>query len=216
MKKYLVTTFLALGTILIMGAGCQQITNELTDANKPDGTMMAEDGYEDIIIKADEDAMMADETGEIIKGDEEVIIEDNSIIKDDAGAMMDDKQAYTGAVLAGNTAKLYDFNQADYEAALKSGKLVVLYFYASWCPICKAETADALYPAFNELNNDKVVGFRVNFNDNDTDGNEEALAREFGIAYQHTKVFVKDGERALKSPETWDKSRYLSEIAKNL
>ena len=66
--------------------------------------------------------------------------------------------------------------------------------------------------AFNELNTDQVIGFRVNYKDSDTDSNEEALAREFGIANQHTKVAIKDGQRVLKSPESWDKSRYLSEI----
>lgn len=119
---------------------------------------------------------------------------------------------YTGSVLAGSTAPLLDFTQADYEAALQTDKLVVLYFYANWCPICKEEVADALYPAFNELTRDDVIGFRVNYNDNQTDDDEEALAREFGIAYQHSKVFVKNGERVLKAPDSWEKSRYLSEI----
>jgi len=58
-----------------------------------------------------------------------------------------------------------------------------------------------------------VVGFRVNYNDGETDSFEEGLAREFGIAYQHTKVIIQDGERVLKSPETWNKDRYLSELA---
>lgn len=122
----------------------------------------------------------------------------------------------TGPVIAGSAAPLIDFNQADYERALASDKLIVLYFYANWCPICAEETRDALYPAFNDLTTPDVVGFRVNFNDSETDAAEEALAREFGIAYQHTKVFLKNGERKLKSPESWTKDRYLSEIASHL
>ena len=70
--------------------------------------------------------------------------------------------------------------------------------------------------AFNELTTDKAIGFRVNYNDSDTDTNEEALAREFGVAYQHTKVFVKNGQRILKSPEGWDDKRYDMEISKAL
>ena len=123
---------------------------------------------------------------------------------------------YTGTVLAGKSAPLLDFNKADYDAALKSGKIIVLYFYANWCQICKNETANALYPAFNELATDKVIGFRVNYNDNQTDNDEKNLAREFGVAYQHTKVFVKNAQRVLKSPEGWDKNRYLNEISKAL
>lgn len=121
--------------------------------------------------------------------------------------------AYQGERLAGSSAPLLDFVQSDYEAAVQSDKLVVLYFYANWCPICKEEVADALYPAFNELTRDDVVGFRVNYNDNQTDSDEESLAREFGIAYQHSKIFLKNGERVLKAPDSWEKSRYLSEMS---
>lgn len=109
----------------------------------------------------------------------------------------------------------YDFSKGKYEEALNSDKLIVLYFYANWCPICKEEVPK-LYSAFNELTTDKVIGFRVNFNDSDTDSDEENLAREFGVAYQHTKVFVKNGSRVLKSPESWEKDRYLDEIQKAL
>lgn len=123
--------------------------------------------------------------------------------------------AQTEQVLAGNPSKLYDFNKTKYDEALKSDKLVVLYFYANWCPICKAEVPK-MYEAFNELTTDKVIGFRVNYNDNETDQDEVALAKEFGVAYQHTKVFLKNGQRILKSPESWDKQRYLDEINKNL
>jgi len=120
--------------------------------------------------------------------------------------------SFQGEVLAGEESPLLDFNQADYETALQTDRLVVLYFYANWCPICAAEIRDALYPAFNQLAGDRVVGFRVNYNDSDTDQSERDLAREFGIAYQHSKIFIRNGQRVLKSPEAWSKSRYLSEI----
>jgi hypothetical protein len=56
----------------------------------------------------------------------------------------------------------------------------------------------------------------VNFNDNQTDADEQALAREHGIAYQHTKVFIKNGQQILKSPESWAQSRYVTEITNAL
>ena len=121
---------------------------------------------------------------------------------------------YTGTVLAGKSAILLDYNKADYDIAIASDKLVVLYFYANWCAICKAETANALYPAFNELTTDKVVGIRINYKDNNTDTDEENLARQYGIPYQHTKVFVKNGKQILKAPDSWNKARYLDEINK--
>jgi len=139
------------------------------------------------------------------------------------GAMMparpDSEQSggakYTGVVLAGQSAPLLDFTKADYDTAVKSDKLIVLYFYANWCPICKAEFP-IMQKAFNELSTDKVIGFRLNYNDSDTDDNERALASQFGVAYQHTKVFVKNGQKILKSPEGWDDKRYDMEINKAL
>ncbi|MCI0611378.1 thioredoxin family protein [bacterium] len=183
------------------------ITSEHNDGNpKPDKHIIEERFPAAANLQVSiGDAMMEKKEGEMMKKDE--------------GAMMDKGETtmkYSGAVLAGKSAPLLDFTKADYDAAIKSDKLVVLYFYANWCPICKAEVANALYPAFNELTTDKVVGFQVSYNDSDTDSNEKSLASQFGVAYQHTKVFVKDGKRILKSPEGWDENRYETEINKAL
>lgn len=137
--------------------------------------------------------------------------EEGAIKKKEGGTTV----KYTGNILAGVSSLLIDFNKADYDTAIKTDKLIVLYFYANWCPICKFELPK-LYAAFNELTTDKVIGFRVNYNDSDTDDDERGLASQFGVAYQHTKVFVKNGQRILKAPDSWDKDRYLSEINKAL
>lgn len=148
---------------------------------------------------------------------EKAMMEKEAMEKKESEAVMEKKEdetmmvKYTGTVLAGSSAPLLDFTKADYDSAVASDKLVVLYFYANWCPICIAEFP-IMQKAFNELASDKVVGFRVNYNDNQTDNDEKNLAREFGVAYQHTKVFVKNGQRVLKSPEGWNGGRYASEI----
>ncbi len=121
--------------------------------------------------------------------------------------------SYQGQRLAGGAAPLLDFAKSDYEQAIASDKLVVLYFYANWCPICVAEFPK-MQTTFDGLTNSNVIGFRVNFNDNQTDDDEEQLARQFGVAYQHTKVFVKNGQRILKSPESWEQTRYVEEITR--
>lgn len=121
--------------------------------------------------------------------------------------------SYTGGILTGASTRspVIDFNTTDYEKALASDKLIVLYFYASWCPVCQEEVPK-FYAVMDQLNNPNVIGFRVNYKDDDTEEAEIILAREHGIGYQHTKVFVKDKERIYKSPESWDKDRYLQEI----
>jgi len=179
------------------------------------GYYLAASGDRNVI---EEGAMMEKEAEDVMK-DIEAMMEEKNGMMEQGGAMMEENKAmekgasqYQGTVLAGSIAPLLDFTKADYDAALASQKLVVLYFYANWCPICKAEVRNALYPAFNELQNSNVIGFQVNFNDNETDTDEEALARQFGVAYQHTKVFLKDGNRILKSPESWNKNRYATEI----
>lgn len=165
---------------------------------KPDGTMVKPDGT---MVKPDGTMVKPDGTMEKKEGD--------ATMKKDEGAMM----KYSGAMLAGKSAPLLDFTKADYDAAVKTDKLLVLYFYANWCPICKAEFPNA-QAAFNELTTNKVVGFRVNYKDSDTDNDEIALARQFGVTYQHTKVLLKNGKQILKAPDSWDKKRYLDEINK--
>ncbi len=187
----------------------------------PDGTMVKPDGT---MVKTD--GTMVKPDGTMVKPDGTMIKPDGTMVKptstntekktDEAPASSGVERMmakYTGTVLAGTSAPLLDFTKADYDTAVKSDKLVVLYFYAKWCPICKVEFPLA-QAAFNELSSDKVIGFRVNYKDDQTDADEVALAREFGVGYQHTKVFVKNGVKILKAPDSWNTIRYLSEIKK--
>lgn len=133
---------------------------------------------------------------------------------DSVGDACQEKSSYTGKVLAGTEATKYlEFNKADYDKALNEKKKILLYFYASWCPICRVEQT-ATFAAFNEINDPDLIGFRVNYRDDDTDADEISLAKEFGVSYQHTKVILKDGQRVGKFPDSWDKERYLDELAK--
>ena len=163
-------------------------------------------------MQEQEDVMI--EEGEPMTDKEDVMMEKEDIMIEKDGEVMQ-KTSYSGQVLAGSSAPLLVFNQADYDKAVAEGKLVVLYFYANWCPTCKAEFPKA-EDAFDMLQSENVVGFRVNFNDNETDKDEEALAREFGVPYQHTKVFVQNGTQLLKSPEQWNTQRYIDEITSRL
>lgn len=114
-------------------------------------------------------------------------------------------------VLSRNISKYQEFNQDEYEKAVKEDNLIVLNFYASWCPICRAESPIWIN-TFNNLNTDNISGFRVNYNDPDTDQYEKDLAKKFGVTYQHTKVFLKNGEIVLKVTEQWDEKTLLEKI----
>jgi len=122
---------------------------------------------------------------------------------------------FAGRILAKSGAPVVEFNQADYNEALKSDKLVVLYFYAGWGPLCKEEFP-MMIKVFNTLSADRIIGFRVNFNDSSTDTDEKSLAGKFGVGYQHTKVILKNGQLLLKSPETWNEERFSQVIASML
>ncbi len=122
-------------------------------------------------------------------------------------------QSFQGRVIAGVSAPFIEFNKADYEAAKKADKVIVLDFYANWCPICRAEAPD-IQAGFNSLTTDNVVGFRVNYKDDETDADEVALAKQYGINYQHTKVILKDGKQVLKTGEIWNKETLIKEITK--
>jgi thiol-disulfide isomerase/thioredoxin len=189
----------------------QQALNQALDEDD----MMVDDQMDDTSMLDDQgdstiedDRMMPAEGEAASGGEDEAMMEDkdDTIIEDDSEPF-----SYSGQRIAGNSAPLIEFNQADYTAALASGKTVFLYFYANWCPICAAEQVH-LKGAFDELTTDGVIGFRVNYRDSDTDKNEENMARQYGITYQHTKVAVQSGQVVLRSLESWPIDRYLDEI----
>lgn len=116
-------------------------------------------------------------------------------------------------LLAGSISPYYEFNKELYDKAFAENKVIVLYFYADWCPICAKEQRDATLPAFNEIEKDNLIGFRVHYNDGKVTEFEEALAKQFGITYQHTKIIIKDNQQVLKDLNSWDKYKYIAELS---
>lgn len=116
-----------------------------------------------------------------------------------------------GIVLNSGVTKYYDFSQKQFEKALDEGKVVYLEFYATWCPICIAQESDII-KGLNELNDPNVIGFRVNYKDNDTDEFEKKLAEKYNVTYQHTKVILVDNEPVYNELAVWKDS----DVVKNL
>lgn len=191
MKYNLITISLIL--VLLVLAGCTAQTQNT-----------------DIIEKKDSDNAVTD------KDDSSMIKKTDEVTKKEDNEVMSEKStSYAGRVLAGKTTPYIEFNEQDYNKALSENKIILLNFYANWCPICKAEEPKA-FAAFSELKLENVVAFRVNYKDSQTDSAEESLAQKFQVPYQHTKVIIKDGKQVLKAPDSWDKQRYITELESQL
>lgn len=161
------------------------------------------------VVMEKKGAVENDQSGVMVDAEKDPVMEKpgDTVMEKPAATSM----SFSGTVLAGSSAQLLDFKKADYDKAVASGKLVLLYFYADWCPNCIAEFPK-MQSAFNGLTTDNVIGFRVNYKDGATDADETALAKQFGVAYQHTKVFIKNGVLVSKHPDSWDEARYVKEI----
>lgn len=115
-------------------------------------------------------------------------------------------------IIAGTTVFYKAFTQQEYVRAQREGKIIVLNFYAHWCPICRAEEAK-LSEGFSLLTSQNVVGFRVNWNDSETDEFEKKLAQRFKIPYQHTKVILKEDKVIYQATEEWDKETTVAKLS---
>ena len=101
-----------------------------------------------------------------------------------------DAQGFTGKKLA---LHYYEFTKKDYDGLMNENQGALLYFYANWCPICKAQEPELL-KAMNEGVSGEKVMFRVNYADSDTNQDEKDIAKAFAVTYQHTFVVVKSDQ----------------------
>ena len=114
-------------------------------------------------------------------------------------------------LIGGGTSRYYNWDKAMFDKAVAEGKTVYLEFSADWCGICQKQEPH-LIAAFSELNDPNVVGFKIHYKDDQTTPEHAALAQQYQIAYQHTKVILKNGKQVLKSPEAWTKDKFLQEM----
>lgn len=82
-----------------------------------------------------------------------------------------------------------EYTKELYDMALKEHRVLVLYFTANWCPICR-EQEPVNQEVFNELNKAGVVALKVHILDSETTDETDALAKKFDVVYQHTYVIL--------------------------
>lgn len=111
---------------------------------------------------------------------------DEKMVEDDAaqqdGAMMQDAPKNDSAMLPDVAPFYVDYTEALHAEAAEAARPIVLYLYAAWCPICRAE--DPKIASWIETSDLPVAGFRVNY---DT---ETELKAKHKIPYQHTTLFL--------------------------
>ncbi|MBI1971845.1 MAG: redoxin domain-containing protein [Candidatus Aenigmarchaeota archaeon] len=104
------------------------------------------------------------------------------------------------------------FDKAHYEQSLSENKVVHLYFYANWCPICAAERPK-IFEAYGKLNYEDVVGYEVHYNDNEVTDDDVYVTKLFQIPYQHTTVILdRSGKIAFKSFSPIGTGKLVEEI----
>lgn len=122
----------------------------------------------------------------------------------------------TGKVLAGTAATYSEFTQEGYDKAKKDGKVIFLKFYGDWSPISKQADEPVLVAGFNQLSDKKVAGFRVHYADGKNGAVEDALAKEFNVKAEGTKVVVKNGKVVSTTTGSWTAEQFTTEIGKGL
>ncbi len=116
-------------------------------------------------------------------------------------------------ILANGQSRYLEFSREEYQRAISAGKIIYLEFYANWCPICRAQEQE-LIQGFSMLTRSDVVGFRVNYKDDQTDDLEKELAEKYKIPYQHHKIVLKDGNVVIDTAETWDAQTLVEQLSK--
>ncbi len=114
-------------------------------------------------------------------------------------------------LIGGGVSRYYNWDKKMFDKAAAEGKTIYLEFSANWCPTCQSQEPH-LIAGFAALNDPNVVGFKIHYKDDQSTPESQTLIEQYQIAYQHTKVIIKNGKVVKKSPEAWNKDRFLQEI----
>jgi len=140
------------------------------------------------VFRKKSDGMISKNESIIMEQEKKDAMEQPDSIKEEE-KMAEGKTAmdYAGTENAMMTNKRYVEYASDVLEKTQSTRRV-LFFYASWCPLCKPVNAE-LEEKVNQIPSDSTV-IRVHYNDPETDQEEKNLAKKYGVTYQHTFVQI--------------------------
>lgn len=101
------------------------------------------------------------------------------------------------------------YTQEKLDALNKSGKPVLVFIYADWCPTCKTQEKilDTLLPT-NEFKG--ITALRVSFDD------QKSVVSAFGVKYQSTLIVFKGGKEVARVTGDTDRERIAALLHKAL
>lgn len=172
----------AIAAVALMGQACTPWGQPANVSNLPStppedafvqDKMMNDEGVEGSKNADKADAMMEKDDG---------ITPDDGVMEDKDGSEADSQTMTEDSEPTSGTPYYIAYSNTEFNRALEAKKATLLYFWASWCPICQAE--EPKIKSAVESSGLNVAGFRVNF---DT---EDMLKEKFNIPYQHTTVIL--------------------------
>jgi thiol-disulfide isomerase/thioredoxin len=122
---------------------------------------------------------------------------------------------YSGKILAGNKTPYIEFNTKDYQKATTDGKVILLYFYSDTCQVCKSEEIK-VFKAFNDMSSNKMIGFKVHYDDSSSTSDERQLAATLEVKEAPTKIILKDGKIMQRNINSWDINDYAAQMTQYL
>ena len=115
--------------------------------------------------------------------------------------------AVAGFAAPALAAERIDYSPAAFDAALHSGKPILVWIHASWCPTCKAQ-APTLAKLEAEPQYKDLTVVRVDF-DSQKDG-----VKRFGARMQSTLITFKAGKETGRSVGETDPTALAALVAK--
>lgn len=195
----------------LVGAGCtlpsQTPSNELGDLPTTPPTQSGSDVSDDSDYPSPGEPVMMDKDGDAREADAMPEPDDEVLVGSGGGAMMEDDSDRMEKDTSAKKPYYIAYTKDVAEAALAEGRPVVYYFWAAWCPICRAE--EPSIKSWIETSEHPVAGFRVNY---DT---ESSLKAQYKIPYQHTTVFLNAaGEEVERFSGPVSESEFREALAK--